>query len=192
MKQSVNGIDANRKTRHWSRREQIGRVLWSIASPLFRFSPKPCWAWRRSMLRIFGAKIGKNVRIHPSAKIFLPRNLSIDDWSSIGFDCLIYNLGRLEIGKRTTISQRSHLCGGTHDYRQASLPLIKSAIVIGDDAWVCADAFIGPGITVGNGGIVAARAVAVSPVVPWTIVGGNPARWIKQRPVLNDESDLSD
>lgn len=93
----------------------------------------------------------------------------------MGFDVLLYNLGPLRIGNRTTISQRAHLCGGTHDHRDPTMPLIKSPITIGDDVWVCADAFVGPGVTLGDRSIVAARAVVVKNVVDESIVGGNPA-----------------
>ena len=130
------------------------------------------------MLRLFGARVGKQVHIHPSAQVFIPWNLTIGDWSSVGFDALLYNLGPLAIGKRVTISQRAHLCGGTHDHRDPTMPLIKSPITVGDDVWVCADAFVGPGVTVGNGAIIAARAVVVKNINACEIAGGNPAKLI--------------
>jgi putative colanic acid biosynthesis acetyltransferase WcaF len=174
-------IANNRRQRKWTIRELIGRVVWSLISPAFRLSPRPFWAWRRFLLRAFGARIGRHVHIDPSVTIFIPWNLDIDDWSSIGFDALLYNLGPLKIGKRVTISQRVHLCGGTHDYRDPTMPLIKSPITISDDCWICADAFVGPGITVSVGAIVAARGVVVRDVEAMKIVGGHPASVIKQR-----------
>ena len=83
-----------------------------------------------------------------------------------------------------TISQRAHLCAGTHDYTDPSMPLQKPPISIGDQVWVCADAFVGPGVTIGEGALVGARAVAVTDVESWQIVVGNPARPVKKR-VLN-------
>jgi len=133
------------------------------------------------MLRLFGAHIGQEVHIYNSAMIYMPWNLAIDDWSAIGEDAYIYNLGPITIGKCVTISHRAHLCAGTHDYSMPDLPLLKPPIQILDQAWVCADAFIGPGVTIGEGAIVGARAVAVKDVEPWTIVTGNPARPIKKR-----------
>jgi putative colanic acid biosynthesis acetyltransferase WcaF len=132
-------------------------------------------------LRIFGAKVGAQVNIYNSAIIYLPWNLTISDYSSIGENTYIYNLGKIHIGEKATISQRAHLCAGTHDYNDPSLPLLKPPIMVGDQAWVCADAFVGPGVTVGEGAIVAARAVVVKDVSPWDIVGGNPAKFIKKR-----------
>ncbi|TWU05942.1 LbetaH domain-containing protein [Stieleria varia] len=174
-------IAENRLQRKWSLRELTGRMLWSLASPLFRFSPRLLWGWRRGMLRLFGAKIGKHVHIHSSVRVFIPWNLTIGDWSSVGFDSVLYNLGPMVIGKRVTISQRSHLCGGSHDHRDATLPLIKASIEIADDVWVCTDAFVGPGVTVGQGAVVGARAVVVRDVDAWAIVAGNPAKQVGTR-----------
>lgn len=175
-------IHANRSARKWSRRELAGRVMWACCRPLFRWSPRICWGWRRWLLRIFGATVGAEVQIHPRAEIFIPWNLEIGPWSSVGFDALLYNLAPLTIGTRVTISQRAHLCGGTHDFHDPTMPLVKAPIRIGDEAWICADAFVGPGVVVGDRAIVAARAVVVKNVDPSQIVAGNPARPLKQRP----------
>lgn len=174
-------IQANRRTVKYSMREQLRRVGWALAGPLFRFSPRPFFGWRRFVLRCFGASVGRDVNIYPSARVVMPWNVAIGDWSAIGEDALIYNLGKVSIGARVTISQRVHLCGGTHDYTKADMPLIKSPIVIADNAWICADAFVGPGVTVGEGAVVGARGVVVRDVPPWAVVGGNPARVVKQR-----------
>lgn len=176
-------IQQNRAQQKWSRREQVGRVLWGMMWPLFRCSPRLFWGWRRMLLRCFGARVGRQVQIHPSARIFIPWQLEIGDWSSIGFDALIYNLVPLRIGKRVTVSQRAHLCGGTHDHRDPTMPLVKSPITLGDDVWVCADAFVGPGLTVGTRAVVAARAVVVRDVAENVVVGGHPAMKLHDRPV---------
>jgi len=156
-------------------------VLWGFGGVLFRFSPRPCFAWRRAVLRWFGASLGEQVNLYPSSRIYFPWNLTAGDWSAIGEDALIYNLGPVSLGRRVTISHRAHLCAGTHDYTQADLPLLKPPIRIGNEAWICADAFIGPGVTVGEGAVVGACAVVVKDVEPWTVVAGNPARVIKKR-----------
>jgi putative colanic acid biosynthesis acetyltransferase WcaF len=174
-------IDQNRAARKWTRRELAGRALWAAVGPLFSWSPRLCWAWRCFLLRLFGAKIGKNVQIHPSARVFIPWNLEIGDWSSVGFDALIYNLGPVRIGTKATVSQRSHLCAGSHDFRDPAMPLTKPPIQIGNEVWICADAFVGPGVTVGPRAVVAARAVVVKDVAAAEIVGGNPAKVIGTR-----------
>jgi putative colanic acid biosynthesis acetyltransferase WcaF len=174
-------IADNRAARKWTRKELAGRVLWAACGPLFRFSPRLLWGWRCFLLRAFGAKVGRNVQIHPSARIFIPWNLDIGDWSSIGFDALIYNLGPVTIGDKVTVSQRAHLCAGSHDFRDPTMTLLKPPITIGDESWICADAFVGSGVTVGNGSVVGARAVVVNDVQAGAIVGGNPAKVIGQR-----------
>ncbi len=174
-------IEANRKSPKYSRCELAGRFLWGCCHPLFRLSPRLCWGWRRFLLRAFGAKVGPHVHIHPSARVFIPWNLEIGAWSSVGFDALLYNLGPMKIGERVTISQRAHLCGGTHEFREESMPLVRAPVTVGDEAWICADAFVGPGVTVGERAVVGARAVAMKDVAAGKILIGNPAREIASR-----------
>jgi putative colanic acid biosynthesis acetyltransferase WcaF len=178
------GIDIlrNRASAKWTLGEKIGRVLWATLRPCFRYSPRLLWGWRCSLLRLFGATIGRNVHIHPSVDVAIPWNLSVGDFSSIGDDAKIYNLGLVRIGQRTTISQGAHLCAGTHDYRRKDFPLVKSPISVGDDVWICADAFLGPGVAVADMAIVAARAVVMRDVPAAMIVAGNPATIVKTRP----------
>jgi putative colanic acid biosynthesis acetyltransferase WcaF len=180
-------VEQNRRAQKYSKGELLRRVLWAGVQPLFRLSPRPCFGWRAFLLRLFGAKIGRHVHIYSTVHVTMPWNLEMGDYSAIGEHAFIYNLGRITIEERATISHRAHLCAGTHDYTKADFPLLKPPIRIRSLAWVCTDAFIGPGVTVGEGAIVAARAVAVKDVPPWTIVGGNPARHIKER-VRNDSA----
>lgn len=174
-------IQANRSGVKYSKKVLLWRVLWGFGKIAFKFSPRPCFGLRRSVLRLFGAKVGRNVNIYSSALIYYPWNLEIGDDSSIGEWALVYNLGPVCIGKRATVSQRVHLCAGTHDYKDAAMPLIKPPITIGDEVWVCADAFVGPSVTIGPKAIVAAASVVVKSVEEAVIVGGNPAKFIKRR-----------
>jgi putative colanic acid biosynthesis acetyltransferase WcaF len=184
-------ISSNRSSQKYTFGEQVRRLLWVFGELFIRFSPRPCFAWRRAVLRCFGATVGQQVHIYPATKIYFPWNLEIGDWSAIGEDALIYNPGQITLGKKVTVSHRAHLCAGTHDYRKTDLPLLKPRITIQDQTWICADAFIGPGVTVGEGAVVGARAVVVNDVESWTVVAGNPARFLKKR-VLMSESDLPD
>lgn len=177
-------IAGNRRARKWSSAELAGRALWESFGFAFAWSPRQLWGWRNSMLRMFGARIGPGVHIHPTVRIAVPWNVEVGARSSVGDRAVLYSLGPITIGADVTISQHAHLCAGTHDHRRADLPLVKAAIQVGDGAWICADAFVGPDVTVGDHAIVAARAVAVKDVAPWTIAAGNPARPIGPRPPL--------
>jgi putative colanic acid biosynthesis acetyltransferase WcaF len=182
VKQATLDIAENRKATKYSGREMLYRVLWGVVCPVFfRLSPRIMFGWRNWLLRLFGARIGSHVHVYNTATVYMPWNLEVGDWSSIGEHAFVYNLGKITIGSRTTVSQRAHLCAGTHDYQSPDLPLLKPPIRVGDQAWICADAFLGPGVEVGQGAIVAARAVVVRNVEPWIIVAGNPARPLKSR-----------
>ncbi|MDB5356506.1 MAG: Colanic acid biosynthesis acetyltransferase WcaF [Phycisphaerales bacterium] len=166
----------------WSLHEKIGRVLWMLAnSLLFRPSFHNWYAWRRWLLRCFGAKIGDNVRVRPTCRVEIPWNLEIGDNAAVGDHAILYSLGSIRIGRFAVVSQYAHLCAGTHDYTDPSFPLIRPPITIGDEAWIAADAFVGPGVTVGRRAVVGARATVVRDVPPDHIVVGNPARCIKRR-----------
>lgn len=182
-------IGQNRSLAKYSKKEMMLRVLWGLCSPLFHYSPRPLFRWRCFLLKAFGARIGRHVHIYNSATIYMPWNLIIGDWSSIGEYAFIYNLGKITIGSKATISHRVHLCAGTHDYTSPALPLIKPPINIGSQCWICADSFIGPDVTINEGSVVGARAVVTKNVAPWTIVAGNPAVFIKQRIIQNTTSN---
>jgi putative colanic acid biosynthesis acetyltransferase WcaF len=174
-------VAANRRHRNYGRREQIGRVLWALVRPLFRWSPRPAWGWRRFLLRRFGARVGRAVHVHPDVDVTLPWNLEIGDHAAIGARVRVYDLGPLRIGRAATVSQDAYLCAGTHDPEDPQMRLLRPPVTIGDQAWVAAGAFVGPGVTVGEGAIVGARAVVAKDVPPWTIVAGNPAQPIGTR-----------
>lgn len=176
-------VSGCREARNYSARELCLRVLWAACGPAFRWSPRLLWGWRSGLLRMFGAKVGRRVRVDPSVRVFAPWNLEIGSDSSVGYDAILYDIGRISIGDRVTISQRAHLCAGTHDYTDARMPLKKMPIVIGDEAWVCADAFVGPGVRIGPRAVAGARAVVMRDVPEAAVVAGNPARVIKSRTI---------
>lgn len=174
-------IQSNRAAAKYPLRIQVLRVLWAFGKLLFRCVPRPFYAPRRAILRCFGAKVGRKVNMANTANIYFPWNLEIGDWASIGDQAIIYNLGKVAVGEKATVSQGAHLCAGTHDFTDPSTPLLTPPIRIGSEAWVCADAFVAPGVEVGEGAVVGARAVVVKDVEPWTVVAGNPAKFIKKR-----------
>lgn len=173
-------VSANRSVRKWTRREQVGRLLWTLASPLFFLSPRPLWGWRRTMLRAFGARVGAGAHVYPSVRITIPWHLDLGEQCAVGDRAILYALGPITVGARATISQGAHLCAGTHDVSRPDRPLLKSPVTVADDAWVAADAFIGPGVIVGAGAIVGARGVVIKDVAAATVVAGNPARLVRK------------
>jgi putative colanic acid biosynthesis acetyltransferase WcaF len=174
-------LRANRAAVKYSGGEQLRRVAWDFGRWLLVLSPRPCFAWRRSVLRLFGARIGPHVNVYSSCRIYMPWNLTVGEWSALGEDVLVYSLGKVVIGRRVTLSYRAHVCAGTHDFSDPTLPLLKPPVMIEDDAWVGTEAFVGPGVTLGAGAIVGARAVVVRSVAPRAIVVGNPARIVGTR-----------
>jgi len=116
-----------------------------------------------------------------STDILRPWDIRLGEYVTLGPRVHLYNLSKISIGDNTVISQDAYLCGGSHDYQDATMPLLRQDIIIGKNVWICAGAFIGPGVTIGDGAVVAARAVVMKDVEPWTVVGGNPAKFIKKR-----------
>ena len=172
---------ANRASRKYPRKEQALRVAWAVGRWLVRLSPRPCFRWRSAVLRLFGARIGAEVHIYPSAHLYMPWNVEIGDWSALGDDVFVYSLGKVRIGKQVTLSYRTHVCAGTHDLTQPTMPLLRPPVVIDDGVWIGTEAFIGPGVRVGRGAVVGARAVVVKDVDPLDVVAGNPCRVIGHR-----------
>jgi putative colanic acid biosynthesis acetyltransferase WcaF len=162
----------------------VRKALWMmVQGTVFRFSPARVNGWRRMWLKMFGAKVAGTAVIRPTAQIRHPWLLEMGEFSCLAENVHIYNLGPVSIGDHTVISQNTHVCNGTHDYTKPNLPLQRPTCKIGSGVWICADAFIGPGVTIGDNVIVAARGVVTKDVAAATIVGGNPAKFIKARPM---------
>lgn len=178
-KQPILDVAGNRRARKYNLRVLLARVVWRLCHPLFALSPRPLWGWRRMLLRVFGAQVGNGTHIYPTARITMPWNLIIGNDAAVGDRAILYALGPITLGDRATVSQGAHLCAGTHDIADPARQLLTPPIVIGSDAWICADAFVGPGVVIGAAAIVGARAVAMKDVAPGMIVAGNPARIIR-------------
>lgn len=169
------------------------RVIWNLVVIVMirPFSLNIFRKWRCIILRVFGAKIGKNSNVHSSVKIWAPWNLELGNNSSIGPRTHIYNQGRIIIGDLCIISQKSYLCASTHDFTLANFPLVRKPIKIEDQVWIAADAFIGPGVKIGEGVVIGARAAVFKNIEPWTVVGGNPAKFIKRRNLKVNGGEVS-
>ncbi|MEM6691382.1 MAG: putative colanic acid biosynthesis acetyltransferase [Planctomycetota bacterium] len=152
-----------------------------MSATLFRFSPRPFHAWRSFLLRCFGAKVGKGVRVYPGVRIWAPWNLDLRDQAGIASGAILYSQGLITIGKRSVISQGAHLCAGTHDFDSPGFPLVTKPIAVGDEAWIAAEAFVHPGVTIGKGCVVGARSVVVKDLPSWAICSGFPAKVLRER-----------
>lgn len=157
-------------------------LLWqSVQATLFAWSPQPAYFWRRWLLRLFGAQVGKGVLIRQSARVTYPWKVKLGDHCWIGDNAEIYSLAPITIGHDTVISQRSYLCGGTHNHHDLTFPLVGGPIIIEDQVWVAADCFVAPGTHIGRGAIIAARSTVLNDIPSAAIVAGNPAIFKKHR-----------
>lgn len=155
---------------------------WQIVhATLFAWSPQPMYAWRRFLLRLFGAEIGRGVLIRPTARVTYPWKLRLGDFAWIGDHAELYTLGSITIGANAVISQRSYLCTGSHDYTDPSFRIFARPIVIGECAWIATDVFVAPGVTVGAGAVVGARSEVFKDLAPMCVARGSPARSVGAR-----------
>jgi putative colanic acid biosynthesis acetyltransferase WcaF len=159
----------------------IVQLWWIVQGTLFRMSPQFLYGFRRFLLRLFGAKIGKKVIIRPSAQITYPWKVTIGDYSWIGDNVVLYSLGEIEIGKNVVISQKSYICTGSHDYLQIDFPIFAKKIIIKDECWLATDVFVAPGITIDKGTVVGSRSSVYKDLPGNKICIGNPAQIIKNR-----------
>lgn len=138
-------------------------------------------SWRIFILKIFGAKIGKNTKIRPSVIITYPWNIEIGDDTYIGDDVVLYSLDKINIGNSVSLSYGAFLCTGTHDYTKPTFDLIINPINVKDQAWIGAQAFLHPGINVEKGCVLAARSVLTKSTIELGVYAGSPAKFIKKR-----------
>jgi putative colanic acid biosynthesis acetyltransferase WcaF len=159
------------------------RAVWGVVwLLLFRPSPRPLHRWRAGLLRLFGARLGRNVHIYPSARIWAPWNLEVGHDSGIGDRAILYTMAPITIGHHCTVSQGAHLCAGSHDVDSANFQLVVGPIVLAPHVWVCAEAFVGMDVRLPEGAVVGARAVVARDLPePWTVYAGNPARPLRAR-----------
>jgi putative colanic acid biosynthesis acetyltransferase WcaF len=165
---------------------KLARLAWN-SSCLILFRPTPRFmlhGWRRFLLRLFGARIGKGVHVLPSARIWQPWKLKIGDYSCLSEDVDCYSVAEIIIENQVVVSQGAFLCCASHDITSPIMEFTYKPIVIKNQAWIAAKAFVGPGVTVGEGAVVGACAVVTKDVEPWTVVAGNPAKFVKRRDIV--------
>jgi putative colanic acid biosynthesis acetyltransferase WcaF len=161
---------------------RVARSAWNLVqATLFRWSPRPLHAWRAGLLRLFGAHVGKGAHIYPGVRIWAPWNLWIGEEAGVADGAILYSQGRISIGKRAVVSQGAHLCAGTHDFEKEGFPLVTKPITIGAHSWIAAEAFVHPGVEIGDGSVIGARAVVTRDMPAWTVCAGHPCAVLRER-----------
>ena len=175
------------KNRH-SFASKFFRIVWNLVwFCLFRPTPRGIlYGWRRFLLRMFGAKIGIGANILPSCKIWQPWKLEMGNYSCLSEDVECYSVDKIVIGNQSVVSQGTFLCCASHDITSPIMELIYKPIIIKNNVWIAARAFINPGVVIGDGAVVGACSVVTKDVEPWTVVAGNPAKFIKRRMLKNN------
>lgn len=161
----------------------VVQLWWLVQATLFAWSPQFMYGWRNFLLRLFGATIGVGVLIRPTVRVTYPWKLSIGDHSWIGDGVELYTLGEIKIGTNVSISQRSYLCTGSHDFSKVSFDIYARPIIIQDQVWIASDVFVMPGTTVGFGCVVGARSTVLKDLPPGKVCIGNPAVPVKYREI---------
>jgi putative colanic acid biosynthesis acetyltransferase WcaF len=171
---------------NFSLRHRLFRAVWNLTWLLLAsWTPPPFHAWRRFLLRAFGARIGRGARVYGSARIWYPPNLTMGDFAVMGWNVNCYCQGAITLEDYAIVSQFSHLVSGTHEIDSPAFQLYTKPIHIGRRAWIAANAFVGPGVTVAEGAVLGACGVAFKDLDAWTVYAGNPAQPIRQRTRLD-------
>ena len=171
-------------------RQKFLRLLWDVIY-MTLFRPTPRWAlhgWRRMLLRIFGAQIGEGSKISPSCKIWAPWNLEVGNYTALGDNVDCYNVAKVTIGSKVAISQRSFICGASHEIDSLLRPLISRPITIGDHVWVASEVMLLPGINIGHGTVIAARSLVTKDMPCWFVCSGSPCRPVYKRIITKGPS----
>ena len=167
--------------------------LWRITqASLFRWSPSNANGWRRMLLRLFGARVGRGVSIDPTVRVQRPWRLTLEDDVQIESRVILNAAGGLWIGRETLVSQDAHLCTTNHDYRDRAMRFLACPIVIGRGCWLATDAFVGPNTRLGDGSMLAARSTAFGDLPGGMLLVGEPARPRRPRPDQLVEPDSTD
>ena len=175
-------IDLSQYKNKLSRKNQIARFIWNIVWFLFaRPFPRSLGnKWKIFLLKLFGAKVHKTSVVYSSVRIYMPWKLEMCEYACLAPEVDCYNVDWVKIGANTTVSQKSYLCTASHDIYKTDFPLIIAPIIIEDQVWVAADAYVAPGVIIHQGAVVAARAVVVKDVESQVVVAGVPAKIIRK------------
>jgi putative colanic acid biosynthesis acetyltransferase WcaF len=159
----------------------VVQLWWFVQATLFRRSPQVFYGWRRFLLRLFGAHVGRAVLVRPSAEFTYPWKVWIGDHAWIGDDAKLYSLANIRIGPHSVISQHAYLCAGSHDPASITFDILAMPISIGAQCWIASDVFVAPGVTIGDGAVVGARSSVFHDLPKGMICYGSPALPVRKR-----------
>lgn len=159
----------------------VVQLWWIVQQVFFAMSPQFFYGWRRFLLRLFGAKIGKGVLLRPSTKITYPWKVTIGDYSWIGEETTLYSLGNIEIGNHVAIAHGVYINTGYHNYEIETFDIHQKKTIIEDQCWITNDVYIAPGVTIGKGCVIGARSSVLKNMPSGWVCYGNPAKSIKLR-----------
>lgn len=161
------------------------QLWWITQETIFAWSPQVLYRWRVLLLRLFGARIGKDVKIRASVRVTYPWLISVGDYSWIGDECILYSLGKITIGSNVAIAHQVYINTGGHDYQKKTFDIFSKPVIIEDECWITNDVYIAPGVTIGRGTIVSARSSVLKSLPSGKICVGTPAKPIKDREILS-------
>jgi len=163
-------------------RGKVFVFLWFLCQEtLFRFSPLPCYGFRRWLLKVFGCKLGKQVIVHPRARLHFPWRIEIGDYSWIGDDAWLYSVAPIKIGEQTIISQKSFLCTAGHDHHDPHFKTTHDPITVGNGVWIATDVYVAPGVTIGDNAVIGARSSVFQDMPAGMMCYGYPCRPVRPR-----------
>jgi putative colanic acid biosynthesis acetyltransferase WcaF len=181
-------IDLSKVPGSATRKEKVLRALWGwFQLPFARCTPKQFSPLRVALLKLFGAKLAAHVEIGAGVRIWMPWNLTMGEYSSIGFGAEIYNFAPVVVGRHVVISQYNYVCTSTHDYTHPNFPLVSKPIQIGSQAWIASGCLISPGVTIGEGAVIGARSLVTKSMPAWMVCAGSPCKPLKERVVRATE-----
>ena len=166
------------------------QLWWLVQASLFRLSPQLLYGWRRFLLRLFGARIGRHVLVRPTVEVTYPWKLEIGDHSWIGDGVVLYTLGTIHIGAHSVVSQKSYICTGSHDPHRIGFDIFALPVWIGDQCWIASDVFVAPGVSVGDGAVIGARSTVFDDMPAGMVCRGNPAVPVRPRHAGDREAGL--
>ena len=159
------------------------QLWWIVQGTIFAWSPQFLYGWRSFLLRLFGARIGKQVKIRSTVRITYPWKVSVGDYSWVGEDSVLYSLGNITIGRHVAIAHKVYVNTGGHVYDRKTFDIFEKPVVIEDECWLTNDVYVAPGVTIGKGTIISARSSVLKDMPAGKICVGTPAKPIKDRPL---------